>query len=172
MAGENIPRGGIFEGHVVFGPMNYWGPASQEVSMVPRRIGVQARPGFNRVGFSPRSPRYVPPSSTGCCGYGAAEQPTPSTMDALYRAEAIGRGQGIFEQSVMSCPTADGSVQPDRGGIFDGPNFGQECVYTDRVRAVIPQAKPPEVPIQTNAPQQVAVSFGRGPDGIGRYFRR
>ncbi len=166
MDGRYIPRGGIFDGPPVVGGQHagdYWGPATSNVAMVPTRIGVHAVPGVQRIGFGPYTPAY---------GYGAAEITgrRPTTMEALYQAETIGRGNGIFEQSVMSCPTGDGATLPSRGGIFDGPNFGQECVYTDRVRGVIPQAKGPEVPIPTDARQARVVGFGRGPDGLGRYI--
>jgi len=94
----------------------------------------------------------------------------PSTMDSLYRSELIGRGHGIFEQSVLACPTTGGHLS-ERGGIFDGPTIDEQCGYADREQRQVPQARRPEQPIQTDAPAEAAVAFGYGPDGLGWYRR-
>lgn len=94
----------------------------------------------------------------------------PSALDSIYRAELLGRGHGIFEQSVLACPTA-GGYNAARGGIFDGPTIDQQCTYADREQRQIPQAKPPEKPIDTDAAPEAGVAFGYGPDGLGWYRR-
>lgn len=93
----------------------------------------------------------------------------PTSLEAVYQAETFGRGAGIFEGSVLQCPTAEGKYVPARGGIFDGPNFGEQCNYADRTRRTIPQASRPERPIELDK-TVLPIGVGSGPDGLGRYI--
>jgi hypothetical protein len=97
----------------------------------------------------------------------AAQQQKPHTLRTLYSAELVGRGGGIFENSVMQCPTGEGQIVTARGGIFDGPNFGQECGYADKHTRRVPQAIGPQQPVPQNGDTTVPVGIGTGPDGLG-----
>lgn len=92
----------------------------------------------------------------------------PTALQSIYSAELLGRGAGIFEGSVLQCPTAEGAYVPARGGIFDGPNFGEQCMYADRTRATIPQDRPAEQPIEMDSAVR-PIGISGAPDGLGIY---